>query len=78
MSLRQSSKTKIMIHLVPNDFHLPQEKESFQLCSCQKVDDQQRGHEVDEQELVPQTKRKVPSWEFANRGATYIGGAVLR
>lgn len=78
MSLRQSSKTKIMVHLVPNDFHLPQEKESFQLCSGQKADDQQHGHKVAGQKFMPQTKRKVPSSDFAYKGATYIGGAVLR
>lgn len=38
---RQSSNTKIMVHLVPNDFQLPQENKRFQLCSDQKVDDQQ-------------------------------------
>lgn len=71
---RQSSKTKIMVHLVPNDFQLPQENKSFQLCSDQQVDDQRCGHEVAEQKFMPQTKSKVPSLDFAYRRATYIGG----
>lgn len=53
---RQSFKTKIMVHLVPNDFQLPQENKSFQLCSDRKFDDQQCRHKVAEQKFMPQAK----------------------
>lgn len=75
---RQSSKTKVMAHVVPSNFQLPQENKSFQLCRDQKVDEQQWGQEEAEQKFMPQTKTKVFSLDFAYRRATYIGGAVLR
>lgn len=75
---RQSSKPKVIAHVVPNDFQLPQENKSFQLCSDQKVDDQQWGQEEAEQKFMPQTKNQVLSLDFAYRRATYVGGAVLR
>lgn len=76
--LKQSSKTKIIVNLVPKDFQLPQENESSQLCSGQKVDGQQCRHKVAELKFMPQTKSKDLTLDFAYRRATYIGETVLR
>lgn len=56
--LKQSSKTKIIVNLVPNDFQLPHGNESSQLCSGQKVDGQQCRHKVADLKFMPKTKQR--------------------